>query len=67
MDHNFTTYTDPADAYQAALDSGNIRACVAVTANGEYVACSRRTAKKYGWEVLGSLYGDPRAAKRDAE
>lgn len=57
---NFTFYADPAQAMDAALASGNIRVCIASTQDGKFVACSRRTAAKYGWTLEARVYGDPR-------
>lgn len=60
---NFATYADPADAYEAALQTGGIRAGVAVTPEGQYVTCTNRTARKYGWQFLGRIHGDLRERK----
>lgn len=56
MQSTFTTYTDPADAFEAALENGGVRAGVAHTPEGAYVVCTRHTARKYGWEFLGRIY-----------
>lgn len=58
-----TTYADPADAYEAALTTGGVRAGVAVTAEGKYVTCTSKTARKYGWQFLGRIHGDLRERK----
>ena len=63
MQPTFTAYADPADAFQAALDSGGVRAGVACKLDGLYVVCTSRTARKYGWEFLGRVYALP-ASKR---
>lgn len=55
MAPTFTTYADPADAFEAALETGGVRAGVACKPDGLYVICSSRTAKKYGWEFLGRV------------
>ncbi|NWF46925.1 hypothetical protein F3K02_16940 [Hydrogenophaga sp. D2P1] len=63
MQTTFTTYADPADAFQAALETGGVRAGVAVMSDGAYLVCTARTARKYGWEFLGRVYALP-ASKR---
>ncbi|GAA6143677.1 hypothetical protein [Hydrogenophaga sp. 5NK40-0174] len=55
-----TKFEDPAKAMDAALASNHIRVCIAVTAEGKYVVCSRKTARKYGWKLECRVYGDPR-------
>lgn len=54
-----TTYADPADAFQAALDSGRSNPGIAATSDGTYAVCSRHTATKNGWEWLGRVYAQP--------
>jgi hypothetical protein len=56
----FDFHTDPAQAMDAALASGHVRACIASTEDGKFIACSRRTASKYGWKVECKVYGEPR-------
>lgn len=64
MAPTFTTYADPADAFEAALETGGVRAGIACQPSGLYVICSSRTAKKYGWEFLGRVVYIKRASKR---
>lgn len=59
MQHTFTPYADPADAFQAALDTGGVRAGVACKPDGAYVVCTRHTARKYEWTFLGRVYAQP--------
>ena len=56
MAPTFTTYADPAAAFEAALETGGVRASVACNPEGAYVVCTRHTARKYGWEFLGRVY-----------
>lgn len=60
---SLATYADPADAYEAALTMGGVRAGVAVTAEGKYLTCTSKTARKYGWQFLGRIHGDLRERK----
>lgn len=62
MQTTFETYKDPADAFEAALDSGGVRAGVACKPDGAYVVCTSRTARKYGFEFLGRVYPLPKRA-----
>ena len=66
MQTNFETYKDPADAFQAALETGGVRAGVACKPDGLYVVCTSRTARKYGWEYLGRVYALPKRASMKA-
>lgn len=55
MAPSYTTYADPAEAFQAALETGRVRAGVAQKPDGLYVVCCSRTAKTHGWEFLGRV------------
>jgi hypothetical protein len=50
------TYENPADAFEAALETGGVRAGVACMPDGAYVVCTSSTARKYGWEFLGRIH-----------
>lgn len=54
-----TTYVNPADCFQAALDSGRVRPGIAINEAGEFVLCSRKTAARKGWEFQCLVYGEP--------
>jgi len=61
------TYADPAEAFQAALDSGRSRPAIAENELGEFVLCCRTTARKNGWKFLGRVYGNPQVARKAME
>lgn len=56
MQPTFTTYQNPADAFEVALETGGVRAGVACQPDGAYTVCSSHTARKYGWEFLGRIH-----------
>ncbi|UCU94553.1 hypothetical protein [Hydrogenophaga taeniospiralis] len=60
MQTTLETYKDPADAFEAALETGGVRAGVAFKPDGAYVVCTSRTARKYGWEFMGRVYALPK-------
>ena len=66
MTPTFKTYADPAEAFQAALDTGGVRAGVACKPDGLYVVCTSRTARKYSFEFLGRVYALPKRASLKA-
>lgn len=48
----------------AAFDGIRIRPAVAINAEGKLVVCSKRTARKHGWEIQGVLHQRPTKAAR---
>ena len=60
------TYADPAEAFQAALDSGRSRPAIAENELGEFVLCCRTTARKNGWIFHGRVYGNPSSKAMEA-